>query len=98
MPLRPIQHSHSAGQFRCAEPGESITLESGTYPHSGVIQIVCRAFGSAEMLRGNDNWAQLLPVGGSVTLLLGPVLRHISDTTALVWVKTESAGTVEVLG
>jgi PhoD-like phosphatase len=33
-----------------------------------------------------------------VTLLLGPVLRHVSDTTALVWVQTESAGTVEVLG
>ncbi|HET7667740.1 MAG TPA: alkaline phosphatase D family protein [Mycobacterium sp.] len=31
-------------------------------------------------------------------LLLGPALRHVSDTTALVWVQTESAGTVEVLG
>ena len=34
----------------------------------------------------------------SVTLLLGPTLRHVSDSTALVWVQTESAGTVEVLG
>jgi hypothetical protein len=33
-----------------------------------------------------------------VTLLLGPALRHVSDTAALVWVQTESAGTVEVLG
>ena len=33
-----------------------------------------------------------------MTLLLGPVLRHVSDTTALVWVQTESAATVEVLG
>ena len=33
-----------------------------------------------------------------MTLLLGPVLRHTSDTTALVWVQTESAGTVVVLG
>ena len=33
-----------------------------------------------------------------MTLLLGPVLRHVSDTTALVWVQAECAGTVEVLG
>jgi phosphodiesterase/alkaline phosphatase D-like protein len=33
-----------------------------------------------------------------VTLLLGPVLRHVSDTTALVWVQTERPGTAEVLG
>jgi len=33
-----------------------------------------------------------------VTLLLGPALRHVSDTTALVWVQTERAATVEVLG
>ncbi|MCV7300112.1 alkaline phosphatase family protein [Mycobacterium barrassiae] len=33
-----------------------------------------------------------------MSLLLGPALRHVSDTTALVWVQTESAGTVEVLG
>ena len=33
-----------------------------------------------------------------MTLLLGPALRHVSETTALVWVQTESAGTVEVLG
>jgi phosphodiesterase/alkaline phosphatase D-like protein len=33
-----------------------------------------------------------------VTLLLGPVLRHVDDTTALVWVQTERAATVTVLG
>ena len=33
-----------------------------------------------------------------MTLLLGPVLRHVSDTTAVVWVQTDCAGTVEVLG
>jgi phosphodiesterase/alkaline phosphatase D-like protein len=33
-----------------------------------------------------------------VTLLLGPVLRHVSNTTALVWVQTAGAATVEVLG
>jgi PhoD-like phosphatase len=33
-----------------------------------------------------------------VTLLLGPVLRHVSDTTALVWVQTGGAATVDVLG
>jgi len=31
-------------------------------------------------------------------LLLGPALRHVSDTTALIWVQTENACTVEVLG
>jgi phosphodiesterase/alkaline phosphatase D-like protein len=31
-------------------------------------------------------------------LLLGPALRHVSDTTALVWAQTENACTVEVLG
>ncbi len=31
-------------------------------------------------------------------LLLGPALRHVSDTTALVWVQTENPCTVEVLG
>ncbi|MGH3678595.1 MAG: alkaline phosphatase D family protein [Mycobacterium sp.] len=31
-------------------------------------------------------------------LLLGPALRHVSDTTALVWVQTDGATTVEVLG
>ena len=31
-------------------------------------------------------------------LLLGPVLRHVSDTTALIWVQTEHAATVDVLG
>ena len=33
-----------------------------------------------------------------MTLLLGPVLRHVSDTTALVWVQTENASAVEILG
>jgi phosphodiesterase/alkaline phosphatase D-like protein len=33
-----------------------------------------------------------------VELLLGPALRHVSDTSALIWVQTESACTVEVLG
>lgn len=33
-----------------------------------------------------------------MALLLGPALRHVSDTTALVWVQTEGAATVEVLG
>ena len=33
-----------------------------------------------------------------MTLLLGPVLRHVGDTTAMVWVQTERASTVEVLG
>ncbi|OBK12583.1 alkaline phosphatase D family protein [Mycobacterium asiaticum] len=31
-------------------------------------------------------------------LILGPALRHVSDTTALVWVQTENPGTVEILG
>lgn len=33
-----------------------------------------------------------------MTLLLGPVLRHVGETTATVWVQTEEASTVEVLG
>ncbi|WP_028936889.1 alkaline phosphatase D family protein [Pseudonocardia spinosispora] len=33
-----------------------------------------------------------------MTLLLGPVLRHVDDTTALVWVQTERAAAVSVLG
>ncbi|MDG5486393.1 alkaline phosphatase D family protein [Mycolicibacterium gadium] len=33
-----------------------------------------------------------------MSLLLGPTLRHVSDTTALVWVQTENAGTIDVLG
>jgi phosphodiesterase/alkaline phosphatase D-like protein len=33
-----------------------------------------------------------------VSLLLGPVLRHVGGTTAQVWVQTEKAATVEVLG
>ncbi|MDV3129114.1 alkaline phosphatase family protein [Mycobacterium sp. 21AC1] len=31
-------------------------------------------------------------------LILGPVLRHVGDTTATVWVQTEEAAEVEVLG
>jgi phosphodiesterase/alkaline phosphatase D-like protein len=31
-------------------------------------------------------------------LILGPALRHVSDTTALVWVQTDTSGTVEILG
>ncbi len=33
-----------------------------------------------------------------MTLLLGPALRHVDDNSALVWVQTEQAATVEVLG
>jgi phosphodiesterase/alkaline phosphatase D-like protein len=33
-----------------------------------------------------------------VGLILGPALRHVSDTTALIWVQTENACTVEILG
>jgi len=33
-----------------------------------------------------------------VPLILGPVLRHVSETTAVVWVQTEEAADVEVLG
>ncbi|MGQ0480462.1 MAG: alkaline phosphatase D family protein [Pseudonocardia sp.] len=33
-----------------------------------------------------------------MTLLLGPALRHVDENSALVWVQTESPGTVEVLG
>lgn len=39
-----------------------------------------------------------LAYGGLVTLLLGPALRHVSDTTALIWVQTKQASTVEILG
>ena len=31
-------------------------------------------------------------------LILGPALRHVSETTALIWVQTENACTVGVLG
>lgn len=31
-------------------------------------------------------------------LLLGPILRHVGETTATVWVQTEAKATVEVLG
>ncbi|MFC5947359.1 alkaline phosphatase D family protein [Pseudonocardia lutea] len=33
-----------------------------------------------------------------MTLLLGPVLRHVGETTAVVWVQTAAPATVEVLG
>ncbi|MEU6697733.1 alkaline phosphatase D family protein [Pseudonocardia sp. NPDC046786] len=33
-----------------------------------------------------------------MTLLLGPVLRHVDETSALVWVQTDRPCTVEVLG
>jgi phosphodiesterase/alkaline phosphatase D-like protein len=33
-----------------------------------------------------------------VTLLLGPVLRHVGETTASVWVQVDRPATVEVLG
>lgn len=33
-----------------------------------------------------------------MTLLLGPVLRHVGETTAQIWVQTEQSATVEVLG
>ncbi len=32
------------------------------------------------------------------SLLLGPVLRHVDETTAVVWVQTDAAARVEVLG
>ena len=33
-----------------------------------------------------------------MALVLGPVLRHVGDTTAMVWVQTDTAAVVEVLG
>jgi phosphodiesterase/alkaline phosphatase D-like protein len=33
-----------------------------------------------------------------VALLLGPVLRHVDDTTALIWVQTDRAADVTILG
>ncbi len=33
-----------------------------------------------------------------MALILGPVLRHVGDTSALVWVQTEQSATVEILG
>lgn len=33
-----------------------------------------------------------------MSLLLGPVLRHVGETTATIWVQTVAAATVEVLG
>src|SRR5881628_2458702 len=33
-----------------------------------------------------------------MSLLLGPVLRHVGETTATVWVQTHSSSVVEVLG
>ncbi|GAA1292428.1 alkaline phosphatase D family protein [Pseudonocardia aurantiaca] len=35
---------------------------------------------------------------GDVPLALGPVLRHVGETTASVWVQTHDAATVSVLG
>nr|ABP45224.1 conserved hypothetical protein [Mycolicibacterium gilvum PYR-GCK] len=34
----------------------------------------------------------------SVTLVLGPVLRHVGESTAAVWVQTDAPAEVEVLG
>jgi phosphodiesterase/alkaline phosphatase D-like protein len=36
--------------------------------------------------------------GDGVSLVLGPVLRHVGRTTASVWVQTEAPATVRVLG
>ena len=33
-----------------------------------------------------------------MSLILGPVLRHVGETTALVWVQLDRAATVTVLG
>ncbi|MBJ7383232.1 MAG: alkaline phosphatase family protein, partial [Mycolicibacterium sp.] len=33
-----------------------------------------------------------------MSLLLGPVLRHVGATTAQVWVQTEHSAIVEILG
>ena len=33
-----------------------------------------------------------------MTLVLGPVLRHVAETTAVIWVQTERSATVEILG
>ncbi|MDF2822995.1 MAG: phosphodiesterase/alkaline phosphatase [Mycobacterium sp.] len=33
-----------------------------------------------------------------MTLLLGPVLRHVDDTSAMVWVQTEGPAEVQILG
>ena len=33
-----------------------------------------------------------------MSLVLGPVLRHVGETTAQVWVQTSAAATVSVLG
>ncbi|MCF7547884.1 MULTISPECIES: alkaline phosphatase D family protein [Pseudonocardia] len=35
---------------------------------------------------------------GTAPLVLGPVLRHVGETTATVWVQTGAAATVEILG
>ena len=32
------------------------------------------------------------------TLVLGPMLRHVGETTATIWVETDESCTVEVLG
>jgi hypothetical protein len=33
-----------------------------------------------------------------MSLVLGPVLRHVGDTTAAVWVQVERPATITVLG
>ncbi|OBB60589.1 phosphodiesterase [Mycobacterium sp. 852013-51886_SCH5428379] len=37
-------------------------------------------------------------INTSERLLLGPALRHVGETTAVVWVQTDSSATVSVLG
>ena len=33
-----------------------------------------------------------------MALVLGPILRHVDETSALIWVQTDEPGEVEVLG
>jgi phosphodiesterase/alkaline phosphatase D-like protein len=56
------------------------------------------AIAAARIIKWAQRRRDAEPYGGAVALLLGPALRHVSDTTALVWVQTDSAATVEVLG
>ena len=46
-----------------------------------------RRTSSHELRTRHQTW----PSVNSVGLLLGPALRHVSDTTALVWVQTENS-------
>ena len=39
-----------------------------------------------------------LPTSSQPVLLLGPLLRHVDPVSATVWVETDRACTVEVLG